>query len=82
MRKPYYAINALLGEGRETMTALRAEHERIWLADNRPSGLANVLALYDRDLRIWSDRIESFRQIEQRVRMGTPAPPPESIDLF
>ena len=65
-------INAILVEGRDDAVALRAEHERLWLRENRPYWLGNILALYDRDLQAWLDKLDMFRQIELLILSGRP----------
>lgn len=80
-RKTLNGINALLVEGRDVTSALRAEHERLWLADNRAHWIGNLLSLYDRDLQIWIDKLDTFRQCEQMIRMGARLPAPEAIGL-
>lgn len=80
-RQQLNAINALLVEGRDAASSLRDEQERLWLADNRPYWLGNVLALYDRDLQVWIDKLDTFRQCDLMMRLGAKLPAPESLGL-
>lgn len=74
-------INALLVEGRDTEVALRAEHEALWLRQNRPYWLGNILALYDRDTQAWLSKLDTMRQLELLLRMGVAPPPAKEIGL-
>src|SRR5262249_21769471 len=83
-------INGLLQDGRDFSTEIRSLYQAAWLAENRPYWLDNVLALYDRETRIWLDKITElslislrYNQPEHRlpapeaIGLGAPATPPQ-----
>jgi hexosaminidase len=72
---------SLLVEARERSVALRAEYQRLWLRDNRPAWLGNILAQFDRDIRIWTDQIDAFGYYEVLVRLGKPLPSSRELGL-
>ncbi len=73
--------NGLLQDGRDFSTAIREEYRAAWLAENRPHWLGNVLALYDRETRLWLDKITEFSLVQWRYRTEKKLPPPESLGL-
>jgi hexosaminidase len=74
-------INGILVEGRNCTTALAAEHERLWLRENRPYWLGNIRALYDRDAQAWLSVLDVMRQVEIGLRLGVPPPSPNEVGL-
>jgi len=74
-------IIALLVDGRENAVALRAEHERLWLSENRPYWLGNILSLYDRDIQLWIEELNNFRYYEVLLRGGARPPSPAELGL-
>jgi hexosaminidase len=75
------AILGLIAQGREQTAVLRDEYQRLWLAENRPYWLANVLATFDRDLQVWSEKSDRVRVITVEFRNGAPLPSAESLGL-
>ena len=73
------AILGLLAQGREQSAVLRADYERLWLAENRPYWLANILAQYDRDLEVWFVKSDQIRVSGVMFRNGTPLPTAEQM---
>jgi len=74
-------IIVLLVDGRENAVALRAEHERLWLSENRPYWLGNILSLYDRDIQLWIEELNNFRYYEVLLRGGARPPSPAELGL-
>ena len=74
-------MNGLLQDGRDFSTAIREEYRAAWLAENRPYWLANVLALYDRETRMWLDKISEFQILRHNHRQYKRLPPPETLGL-
>ena len=74
-------MNGLLQDGRDFSTALRKDYRAAWLAENRPYWLANVLALYDRETRMWIDKISEFQLLRYNYRRQKKLPPPETLGL-
>jgi hexosaminidase len=74
-------VNGLLQDGRDYTTALAAEYRRLWLAENRAYWLGNVMALYDRETRVWLDEIEVIRKATAAYRSNRLLPPAEAVGL-
>jgi hexosaminidase len=75
------------GEGRlldllEYTTYLRTLFERLWLSQNIPTWLPNVLQLYDRNCQMWQDLIDNFNRIDHEYGQGKPFPTPSSLGLL
>jgi hypothetical protein len=75
------AVVGLLGQGRENAALLATEHERLWLAENRPYWLANIRAQYDQDMRAWMDKADELRAYAVMFRNGRRLPPAEQVGL-
>ncbi|HET9327011.1 MAG TPA: beta-N-acetylhexosaminidase [Candidatus Eisenbacteria bacterium] len=75
------AILGLIAQGREQSAMLRDEYQRLWLAENRPYWLGNVLAEFDRDLQVWAEKWDRIRVALVEFRNGTPLPAPEALGL-
>jgi hypothetical protein len=75
------SILELISEGRQTTAALKTEHERLWLAENRPYWLANISAQYDQDLRAWMNKSDELRAYGLMYRNGRRLPTAEQIGL-
>ncbi len=73
--------NGLVQDGRDFSTALAAEYQRLWLAENRPYWLGNVMALYDRETRIWLDKADEFRALNAQFRNTRLLPEPKKLGL-
>ncbi len=74
-------MNGLLQDGRDFSTAIKEQYRAAWLAENRPYWLENVLALYDRETRLWLDKITEFSLARARYREEKTLPPPETLGL-
>lgn len=74
-------ILELLAQGRQASAALKTEHERLWLAENRPYWLANVTAQYDRDLAVWVAKSDEIRSHGLMFRNGRRLPPADQVGL-
>jgi len=51
------------------------------LAENRPYWLGNVMALYERETRMWLDKITEVSLVRTRYGAEKKLPPPESLGL-
>ena len=71
----------LLIEGRQGAALLKAEHERLWLAENRPYWLDNIRAQYDQDMRAWMDKADELRAYTVMFRNGRRLPAAEQIGM-
>jgi len=74
-------IIGLLGQGKENAALLEGEHERLWLAENRPFWFDNIRAQYDHDLRAWMDKSDELRAYTVMFRNGRRLPPAEQVGL-
>ncbi len=74
-------ILGVLGQGRESTALLKTEHERLWLAENRPYWLDNIRAQYDQDLRAWMDKSDELRAYTVMFRNGRRLPPADQVGL-
>ncbi len=72
-------INGLIGQAREQTAWLRTEYQRLWLEENRPYWLANVLSQYDHDLWVWNHKAEELRVATVLFRNGRPLPSTEQM---
>jgi len=73
------AILGLLAQGRERTVEVRAEYERLWLAENRPYWLGNILAQFDYDTQLWLKKSDELRAHGVMFRNGDKLPPAEEI---
>jgi hypothetical protein len=74
-------MNGLLQDGRDFSTAIAAEYKAAWLAENRPYWLGNVMAMYERETRMWLDKITEVSLARARYGAEKKLPPPESLGL-
>jgi len=58
--------NGLLQDMRDQTTLLRDHYQALWLRDNRPYFLGNILARYDGELTRWE---EAARKVDQNRRI-------------
>ena len=77
--KDLNAILAAIVQAREQTGVLRDEHQRLWLAENRPYWLSNVTAQYDRDSQVWSEKFDRVRVAGVSFRNGAPLPSAEQM---
>ncbi|MBI1797872.1 MAG: beta-N-acetylhexosaminidase [Candidatus Eisenbacteria bacterium] len=71
----------VLAQCRQTSAELKTEHERLWLADNRPYWLANISAEYEQDLNVWVNKSDELRAYGLMFRNGRRLPPAEQVGL-
>jgi len=74
-------MNGLLQDGRDFSTAIREQYRAAWLAENRPYWLENVMALYDRETRLWLDKITDIALARAAYRAEKKLPPPDHLGL-
>ena len=61
-------VNGLIEDMRDQTTLLRGMYEKLWLGENRPYFLGNILARYDEELRRWDGAAERVEQIRNDYR--------------
>jgi hypothetical protein len=72
-------MNGLLQDGRDFSTMLKEYYRSLWLAENGPHWLDNVLALYDRETQMWLDKINEITLVGRRTGADRKLPPPEQL---
>ena len=79
---PIQGTNGRLEDLREYTTKLRQLYSDLWLSENRPTWLPNMLQLYDAQAQIWQRQIARFKQVEIDFDQKKPLPPAESLGLM
>ena len=67
---------------RDYATRLRELYKELWLAENLPNWLPNILQLYDRNSQLWQEYIARFAAIQLERGKGKPLPPFDSLGLL
>ena len=65
----------------EYSVVLREQYRQLWLSENRPMWLPNMMALWDRHVDSWVDETRKFDRLRSDFDNGIALPPPESIGL-
>ena len=76
------STNGRLQDLRDYTTRLTEMYRKLWLSENLPTWLPNVLQLYQRNSNLWQDLIVKFAQIRSEYRQGQPLPAPGSLGLL
>ena len=76
------SLNGRLEDLRDYTTRLRGLYEELWLSENLPGWLPNILQLYDRQSLLWQEKIEVFKQVHLDFRQRKPLPTAESLGLM
>ncbi len=74
--------NARLEDLRDATTRLRAMYSDLWLKENRPYWLGNVLIRYDNLASLCQAKIESVRAAQDQYRAQSLLPPPQQLGFF
>jgi hypothetical protein len=85
MDQLWYIQNNSLGrleDLREYTTRLRELYKDLWLSENHPNWLPNILQLYDQQSALWQEMIARFDTLRNDFDQGKPLPPPESLGLL
>jgi hypothetical protein len=76
------STNGRLEDLRDYTTKLRGLYQELWLSENLPGWLPNILQLYDRQSLLWQDKIAAFKQVHLDFRQRKPLPSAESLGLM
>lgn len=76
------STNGRLDDLRDYTTRLRELYQQLWLSENLPDWLPNVLQRYDRNSQMWQDLIAKFARIQDAHDHGHPMPPADSLGLL
>ena len=68
-------VNGLLQDMRDQTTLLRAHYSKLWLAENRPYFLDNILARYDEELQRWERAARQVDRARSTYRRPRGLPP-------
>ncbi len=74
--------NARLEDLRDATTRLRAMYSDLWLKENRPYWLENVLIRYDNLASLFQNKILSVRAAQEQYRAQSALPPPQELGFF
>jgi hypothetical protein len=76
------SINARLEDLRDATTRLRGMYSDLWLRENRPYWLGNVLVRYDNLASLFQSKIQSLKEAEQQYRQQQTLPTPQQMGFF
>src|SRR6185312_227736 len=69
------AINGLLQDMRDGATSLRAQYQKLWLEENTPYFLGNILLRYDDEAMYWQHQADRFTRISAEYGRTHQLPP-------
>jgi hexosaminidase len=73
--------NGRIQDLRDAYSATKGEYARVWLGENRPYWLDNVLVRYDIQIRKWQERGWRFEEVVRTFESGKDLPTPDSLGL-
>jgi hexosaminidase len=76
------SINARLEDLRDATTRLRGLYSDLWLKENRPYWLGNVLIRYDNLASLLQSKIQSVQAAQQQYRQQQVLPTPQEMGFF
>ncbi len=74
-------VNGRCQDLRDGMSYLKSEFRDIWLRENRPYWLENVMAKYDMAIQLWISRGNRLESVRQRWIEQHTLPSPEELGL-
>ncbi len=75
------STNGRLEDLRDYTTRLEEMYRQLWLSENLPTWMPNILDRYRRNGDLWLDLMEKFSTIRSNYGQGQPLPSPESLGL-
>lgn len=76
------STNGRIEDLRDYTTRLAELYRQLWLSENLPDWLPNVLERYHRNSELWQDLTAKFGQIRSNLGQGKALPPPDSLGLL
>ena len=76
------SINARLEDLRDATTRLHGLYSDLWLKENRPYWLGNVLVRYDNLARLFQAKIQQVKAARQQYREESVLPTPQQMGFF
>ena len=73
--------NGLCEDMRDGYSYTRLEYSQLWLRENRPYWLQNVLVRYDISTQLWVERSLRFRAVRDGWRNHQKLPAPAELDI-
>lgn len=67
--------NGLIEDMRDHITALRGDYRKLWLEENTPYFLGNILVRYDDELSRWQDASRRVQELRTDYRRTHELPP-------
>ena len=76
------STNGRLQDLRDYTTRLTEMYRKLWLSENMPTWMPNILQLYERNSDLWQGLITKFSDLRGGRFSGQPLPSPESLGLL
>ncbi len=76
------STNGRLQDLRDYTTRLRELYKELWLREQLPTWLPNMLQLYDRESMLWQGWIAKISELRHEHYSGKPFPSPDSLGLL
>ncbi len=76
------SVNARLEDLRDATTRLREHYRELWLKENRPYWLGNVLVRYDNLASLFQSKIQDVKSARQQYREQQTLPTPQQMGFF
>jgi len=67
---------------RDYTTRLTEMYRKLWLSENLPTWMPNMLQLYKRNSDLWQGLIAKYLELRRGLSNGKPLPSPESLGLL
>jgi hexosaminidase len=74
-------VNGLCEDMRDGYSYTRLQYSQLWLRENRPYWLQNVLVRYDEATQLWVSRSERFKSARDEWREHHKLPPPAELGI-
>jgi hexosaminidase len=75
------STNGRLQDLRDYTTRLTELYRQLWLSENLPNWMPNMLQLYKRNSDLWQGLIAKYSELRAGISGGQPLPSPESLGL-